>query len=74
MIRKTTKSKSKKEAGCVYYVTVTEVDESTLEPMTYKSGKEISFDYMGKLVKDSRKIEINGEIIPFKSRVILKAI
>jgi hypothetical protein len=68
------KASSKKYPDCTYYITVTKVDKSTLEPLSYQSGKEISFNYMGKLIKDVRKVEIDGKKVTFDSRVILKAI
>lgn len=61
-------------AGCVYYITIKEVDVKTAEPLTYGSGKDIIFKYMGKIVKKSREVVIDGKAVTFKSHVILKAI
>ena len=70
------KPKSKSSASdCVYYITIKEVDDKTFEPTTYKDGTvKPNLKYMGKVVKKSRDVVIDGRVVTFKSNVILKAI
>ena len=70
------KPKSKSTASdCVYYITIKEVDAKTFEPTTYNDGRvKPDLKYMGKVVKKSREVVIDGRVVTFKSHVILKAI